>query len=269
MQSGRTKASSNAEGEPAFEPPDVPDSCTPARILLTGDSPILRSAVRLLIATRPELLVAFETSNCPTAIGRIDLGTIDIALMDFDLNDTTEQRLLALQELLKALVGVPVLILTADPEVGACQCAFRYGAKGLILKDKTQEELFGAVARVRRGEVWLEGPALARMFTNPSPPRKGRSEVEERIARLTKREREIIRVAGHGLTNRQIAQQLSISEATVRHHLYTIFDKLGVATRCTLMVLAYCYCLADPPKPDAEWLSLIRSESRSSSSFRR
>ena len=240
----------------------------PTRILLAGDQPILRSALRLLIEAREGLKVTAEVPNCADMLESIDINGIEIALIDFDLNDSSEPRMRSLRDFLVALSGIPVLILTAQPEFEACQGAFQLGVKGLILKENTQYDLFGAIARVRRGEMWLEGSAIARMFAQSAHQRRKDFE-HEKIARLTKREREIIRVAGRGLTNRQIAQQLCISEATVRHHLSAIFDKLGVATRSALIVFAYCYRLADAPTPDVEWVSQIVSTDRVASVARR
>lgn len=250
---------------PGSVEPTVVYAPAPTRILLAGDQPILRSALRLLIESRPGLQVDFETANCPSTIGQMNANGIDVALLDFDLSDASEPRLRALQQLLDALSGISVLILTTEPSFDACQRAFQFGVRGLILKENTQYDLFGAIARVRRGETWLEGPALARMFAE-SLNQKQKGFEEEKIARLTKREREIIRVVGRGLTNRQIGQQLFISEATVRHHLSAIFDKLGVATRSALIVFAYCYRLADQPTPDVDWVAQIASGDRSSSS---
>jgi len=240
---------------------------TPAstRILLAGDQPIMRSALRLLIETRPGLQVPFETANSPDELRRVNLQEIDLALLDFNLNDTSEVRLRLLQEILEALQGAPALILTTEPKFEACQRAFEGGVKGLLLKENTQYDIFGAIARVRRGEVWLVGSTLAKMFADSLVQRRAGPE-EERISRLTKREREIIRVAARGVTNRQIAQQLCISEATVRHHLSAIFDKLGVPTRSALIVFAYCFHLADQPTPDVDWIAQIATGDRSASS---
>lgn len=226
------------------------------RILIASDSPILRSALRLLVETRPGLHVSLETTTCPLAVGKVDINGIDAALLDFDLNDSTEPRMRCLRELLEALGGVPGLILTGEPTFEACQFAFQFGVKGLILKNNSQYDLFGAIARVRRGEVWLEGPALAKLFAESFHQKRVE---DDNIAKLTKREREIIRIAGRGLTNRQIGQQLCISEATVRHHLSAIFDKLGVATRSALIAFAYCYRLADTPDPEVDWRSWVAS----------
>ena len=106
------------------------------------------------------------------------------------------------------------------------------------------ETLILAVESVAAGKVWLERDLLAETFGESSHARRSCSE-SERIAQLTQREREIIAVAACGLTNRQISQRLNISEATVRHHLSSVFAKLGVANRGELIIFAFRHGLAD------------------------
>jgi len=145
---------------------------------------------------------------------------------------------------LAAAPSVPVLILTTDPDSEACHVAFRLGVRGIVLKGKRLDDLFGAIDRIRRGDTWLEGPALQKLLDQSMRGKKVSAE-DGRIAQLTKREREIVKVVAGGKTNRQVSEELFISDATVRHHLCTIFDKLGVSSRGELIVYAYRNGLAD------------------------
>ena len=216
----------------------------PTRVVLCSDQPIMRSALHLLIDTRSQYDVATETAICPNALRILDGIGIDVLLLDFDLNDDSTDRLARLQSLLSAAPNVAVLILTLDPDAEACQVAFRYGVRGIVLKSKRLEDLFGAIDRIRRGDTWLEGPALQRLLEQGSKGKKVRAE-DSRIATLTKREREIVKVVAGGRTNKQVSEELFISDATVRHHLCTIFDKLGISSRGELIVYAYRNGLAD------------------------
>jgi DNA-binding NarL/FixJ family response regulator len=98
--------------------------------------------------------------------------------------------------------------------------------------------------------VWLEGTMIASVLgeltrrSGPPPP----DPEGAKIATLTAREREVIALIGEGLKNRQIAKRLFISETTVRHHLTSIFDKLGVADRLELVIYAYRHGLLKPPR---------------------
>ena len=216
----------------------------PTRIVLCSDQPIMRSALHLLIDTRSRYDVAIETAICSNALSYLDGIGIDVLLLDFDLHDGSAERLAKLQSLLAAAPNLPVLILTLDPDAEAGQVAFRLGIRGIVLKSKRLEDLFGAFDRIRRGDMWLEGPALQRLLEQGLKGTKARPE-DSRIALLTKREREIVKVVAGGRTNRQVSEELFISDATVRHHLCTIFDKLGVSSRGELIVYAYRNGIAD------------------------
>jgi two-component system nitrate/nitrite response regulator NarL len=216
----------------------------PTRVVLCSDQPIMRSALHLLIDTRPQYDVAIETAICPNALHQLDGIGIDVLLLDFDLNDGSVDRLAGLQSLLAAGPTVPVLILTLDPDAEACQVAFRLGIRGIVLKSKRLDDLFGAIDRIRRGDTWLEGPALQKLLEQSNKGKKTNAE-DVRIALLTKREREIVKVVAGGRTNKQVSEELFISDATVRHHLCTIFDKLGVSSRGELIVYAYRNGIAD------------------------
>jgi DNA-binding NarL/FixJ family response regulator len=216
----------------------------PTRVVLCSDQPIMRSALHLLVDTRSKYEVAIEAAICPRALRALDGIGIDVLLLDFDLSDGSPDRLARLEQLLSAVPSVAVLILTLDPDAEACQVAFRFGIRGIVLKSKRLEDLFGAIDRIRRGDTWLEGPALQKLLEQNLKVKKVRVE-DTRIAQLTKREREIVQVVAGGRTNKQVSEELFISDATVRHHLCTIFDKLGVASRGELIVYAYRNGIAD------------------------
>lgn len=214
----------------------------PTRVVLSSDQPIMRSALHLLIDTRSNYEVAIESAICPNALRHLEGIGIDVLLLDFDLNDRSEERLATLESLLSVAPKVPVLILTTDPDAEACHVAFRFGVRGIVLKSKRLDDLFGAIDRIHRGDTWLEGPALQKLLDQGT---KKVSAEDGRIAQLTRREREIVKVVAGGKTNRQVSEELFISDATVRHHLCTIFDKLGVSSRGELIVYAYRNGLAD------------------------
>jgi two-component system nitrate/nitrite response regulator NarL len=110
--------------------------------------------------------------------------------------------------------------------------------------------LISAIERVNAGEAWLDPSLMADVLsdmTRSSKPKKP-DLVAEQIASLTNREREVITLVGEGIKTKQIAGRLFISETTVRHHLTSIFDKLGVADRVELLIYAYRNGLASPPK---------------------
>jgi DNA-binding NarL/FixJ family response regulator len=121
---------------------------------------------------------------------------------------------------------------------------------GIVKKEKAAEVLISAIERVHAGEAWLDPSLMAGVLTEMTRSSRGKKTDPEadKIAALTNREREVIALVGEGIKSKEIAGRLFISETTVRHHLTSIFDKLGVADRVELLIYAYRHGLASPPR---------------------
>ena len=139
---------------------------------------------------------------------------------------------------------------TRDPQ--AHRRAIRLGAMGLVLKDQSIEIVLQAIETVHSGKVWIDGVMLSRVLGRQVSERQAVSHDVDmaRRAQLTDREREVIRLVGEGLRNGEIAERLVIREATVRHHLTSIFAKPNVADRFELLIYAYRHALAAIPGAD-------------------
>jgi DNA-binding NarL/FixJ family response regulator len=152
--------------------------------------------------------------------------------------------------LLTAVPGTRIVILTGvrNPEIH-CR-AVALGALGLVPKEKAAVDLLQAIRTVCAGEAWLAPTLVASVLRTISHSGGGLPVDREalKIATLSEREREVIALVGKGLRNKQIADQLCISETTVRHHLTAIFAKLAVADRLTLVIYAYRHGLAILPQ---------------------
>jgi two-component system, NarL family, nitrate/nitrite response regulator NarL len=216
----------------------------PIRILIIDDQVIVSTSLRLLLESRPWLKVVGETPEAFDAFTVARDEHPDIILLDIDLGDTDGLDLLP--DLLSAAPQARVVVLTGirDPEIH--RRAVRLGAMGLVTKAESTEVLLQAIAKVHAGEVWLDHTLLARVLGEIT--RSGTVQPVDpealKIAALTPREREVIVLVGQGYKNRQIANRLFIAEATVRHHLTSIFAKLGVADRLELVIYAYRHDLS-------------------------
>ena len=113
--------------------------------------------------------------------------------------------------------------------------AVRLGASGIVGTDRPAETLFRAIEKVLLGEVWMERRLVADLIA-PGYPRADGDQV--RIESLTPREREVVRLLCEGLRNKQIAKRLAVTDVTVRHHLTSVFSKLGVSDRLGLLLYA-------------------------------
>src|SRR5437867_6161344 len=221
----------------------IPDSI---RVLLLGEHAIVRAALRMLIESRPGLKVVAEA---PKDLESLDthLDQVDLIVLDVDLE--IESSLDFLGDLMASAPSARVLLLTATTDPDAYSCAVRLGAMGVVHKERPAEVLLKEIEKVHAGEVWLERATIAQVIGGISRATKNRHPDPEtaKIATLSVREREVIAVIGEGLKNKQIAGRLFISEATVRHHLSSIFSKLDVSDRFELLIYAYRHGLAKPP----------------------
>ena len=218
------------------------------RVFIVEDHAIMRAGLRLLLESQPGLTMVGEAATRTGVLEAIGGAQPDIVLLDLDL--AGESTVDSIPALLTAAPGAHVLILTGvrDPELH--RQAVRLGARGLVLKEKAPEILLQAIAKVHRGEAWIErtmmGQVLDEMTRAQAAPRPDPELAK--IASLTARERCIITLIGEGLRNQQIADRLYISETTVRHHLTAIFDKLEVDDRLELVVYAYRHGLVELPR---------------------
>ena len=216
----------------------------PISIILIDDHPIVRSGLRMLINSQPEMRVVGEAGERAAALAVVGREQPDVILLDLDLGGASGLDLLP--ELLAAADQARIVILTGTIDAEAHARAMHLGAMGIVLKEHGLETLVKAIRKVHAGEVWLDRAMLANVFGQKFPAvetRKADPEADK-IATLTKREREIISLIGEGLKNKQIADRLFISEGTVRNHLTSIFGKLEVTDRFELILYAYRHNLA-------------------------
>ena len=212
------------------------------RIALVDDNIIVRAGLRVLIEGRQGFVVVGEAGDKEDALALVAREQPDIILLELELGG--QSSLGFFEELVSAARDTRVLVLTAveDPEMH--RRAVLLGSAGVVLKRQAGEVLLKAIERVSQGEVWLDQATVAGLL---SAANKAGGEDATRIATLTKREREIILLIGEGLRNKQIAERLFVSETTVRHHLTSIFSKLGVSSRLDLVVYAYRHGLVKTP----------------------
>jgi DNA-binding NarL/FixJ family response regulator len=220
------------------------------QVLVCGDQPLYRAALSSLIERDDGFRVAGESANDLEDIERALNGNdIEMVLIDYDIMPASGHDVEALERLLDSVAPRTTVIISSGLDSDACQRAVRHGISGIVYKASGAEVLLAAIERARRGQVWLDRTLLPQMFDD-SHSRKVPCGKQNKIDQLTPREREIVLVACTGITNKQIAEKLSISEATVRHHLGSIFAKLGVSTRSELVVFSYRHKLATPTESD-------------------
>ena len=218
------------------------------RVLLVDDHQVVRTGLRMIIESQPDMEMVGEAGNRAEALALAASENPDIILLDLDLGDFSGTEIIT--DLLAAASGARIIILTGLRSTEAYKQALMLGAMGIVAKDKAADVLINAIKVVSKGEAWLDTATTASMLGEMSraPKAKPIDPEAEKIATLTNREREVVTLIGEGIKNREIADRLFISETTVRHHLTSIFDKLDVGDRVELLIYAYKHKLADPPR---------------------
>jgi two-component system, NarL family, nitrate/nitrite response regulator NarL len=216
------------------------------RIVVADDHAIVRNGLKRLLETDPRYSVVGEAKNGREAIRVTRALRPDLLLLDVSMPELTGLDML--KELPPDLRDTKVVVLTASVERSTMHKALQHGARGVVLKTADPEILFGAIEAVLQGRYWLDREsvsdlvALVRELSEPGTyPRHPFG--------LTNRQITIIEKVVRGMTNREIAASLSISEETVKHHLTQIFNKTAVSSRLELALLATQLGLVDTVPP--------------------
>jgi len=215
------------------------------RVLIIDDHQLVRTGLRMLIESQPEMKVVGKAGNSAEALPLAAKQKPNLILLDIDLGG--ENGLDFLPELRKTAPDARVLILTGTKDIEMHRRAARLGAAGLVLKEHAAEVLLKAIRKVSQGEVWLDRSMMSTLLNEMTQTDKKMDPDQAKISGLTPREREVIALIAEGLKNKQIAERLFISETTVTHHLSSTFSKLGVSDRLELVIYAFAHGLAKMP----------------------
>ncbi|GAB4208723.1 MAG: response regulator transcription factor [Coleofasciculaceae cyanobacterium] len=209
------------------------------RVLIVDDQPLIRQALKLLLAEDNALQVVGEADEGKAAICQVEALHPDVVLMDIQM--PVMDGVAATREICQRFEQTKVLVLSVDDDDEYVAQALRYGAAGYLLKNTPPEELALAIKAVYRGYTHL-GPGLGKkiMAQIPDPVLHSSGQWEK----LTPREQEIVKLIATGANNREIAQALYISEKTVKNHITNILNRLNLRDRIQVAIFAH-YHLGD------------------------
>ena len=187
------------------------------RILLADDHPSLRAGLAAILASQPDFEVVAEAGTGREVLEQLALHSADVIIVDLRMPDG--DGIQTIKALVKRDPAVRVLVLTTYDNEEDIFAALEAGARGYLLKDTTKEEIITAVRQVHEGKRFL--------------PQAIASRLADRMVRpgLTPRELDVLRLVSRGRANKEIASAMFISEETVKTHMKSLFQKLGVHDR--------------------------------------
>ncbi len=197
------------------------------RVLIIDDSPIIRLGLRSALEDYADIAIVGEAGTAADGVAAVALHKPDVVLLDLHLPD--KSGIQACRDLLKVRPQTQVLILTSNSNERNVQEAMMAGAHGYLLKDNDGATLAASLRTVADGHSVLD-PMMAGQVLNLVKRRTGLS-AAEKLNQLSFQERRVVALLADGLTNKQIGDQMDLTEKTVKNYLATIFTKLNIERR--------------------------------------
>lgn len=207
------------------------------QVLLADDEEIVRSGLRMILEAQDDIEVIGEAASGRDAMRLVNELEPDVVLMDIRMPDV--DGIDATSRITKKAARPAVLVLTTFGLDENVYSALKAGAAGFLLKTDSPERLVQAVRVVAEGDALL-GPEttrrlIERFISGPRP----NAPMPRELERLTEREMDVLKLIARGLSNSEIADELYVSEGTVKTHVARILSKLGCRDRVQAVVLAY------------------------------
>ncbi len=206
------------------------------RVVLVDDQPLIRAGLRVLVADHPDLEIVGEAGTGEEAVALVRAVRPDVVLMDLrmpGMDGVEATRVLA-----RGPDRARVLVLTTFDDDEHVHAALRAGASGFLVKDMALEDILAAIRVVAAGDALIAPSVTRRLIerfaAGPEPPRPRRA-----LPGVTDREREVLTLVGRGLSNPEIATDLTISVATAKAHVSRLLTKLNARDRVHLVIIAH------------------------------
>jgi len=220
------------------------------RVLLVDDQPLFRRALATLISAQFDMTVVGEGENGRDALDKVRALHPDLVVMDVNMPGTSGVD--GVNAIRAAGITIPIVMLTVSEDDDDLFSAIKAGANGYLLKNVRPEQLFEDLRGVMRGEAPIApavaGKLLEALRTGGIPSRaQGSQPAVDSI--LTRRESEILQLVANGLSNKEIANELTITEGTVKNHVHNALEKLHLTNRAQAAAYAVRQGLSNPERP--------------------
>ncbi len=193
------------------------------RVLIADDHPLMRQALRTAIEDESDMQVVGEANNGSAAVTLFHKLRPDVAVMDLLMPECS--GLQAMMQIRQTHPDAHLLALTSSNDAAMLTAAVEAGALGYLVKDATRAEILQAIRQVSCGNAFFSAHAASQLAQLVLPHKANGIET------LTARERDVLMCIGQGASNKQIAEQLALTESTVRTHVQHILEKLNLENR--------------------------------------
>ena len=209
-------------------------------VLVVDDHPLFRQGVVHTLGSVPDLTVVGEATSGEEALKLARELLPDVVLLDISMPGWN--GLVTAERISTACPASAIVMLTVSEDKDKLLAAFKAGARAYVLKGVSPQELANVIRSSARGDVYVSPSLAVEMLVSLT-----RGHAPDSLQELTSREREILRLIGKGLTNREIGAQIFLSEKTIKHHVTNILQKLQVRSRVEAALFA---ARLDRPKPE-------------------
>jgi DNA-binding NarL/FixJ family response regulator len=210
---------------------------SPIRVFVADNSPIHTQLVADGLKRDPDFQVILPMSDSSGLIAEVRASDVDVLVISANLDEQPSRGLEILEELRTSFPGIRAVVLLHSSKREPILDAFRAGARGIFSRQGSIEMLVKAVRCVHEGQIWANSRemnlAVEALATSP----KVRPVNVNGLNLLSPRELEVVRCLAEGMSNREIAEHLQLSQHTIKNYLFHVFDKLGVSSRTELLCM--------------------------------
>jgi DNA-binding NarL/FixJ family response regulator len=207
------------------------------RVLVADSTRMSSQLLAESLAHDRQFDVAWSEPNRSAILESVAQKKPDVLLVSSNLEDSSNVGLEVTRRVRAGHAGTRVVMLASTPDASTVVEAFRAGAQGIVSRDESSKTLARCICCVHQGQVWANSQELRHVLDalRASQPMK----IFDARGDLSKREQEVVRCVAEGLSNREIAARLKLTEHTVKNYLFRIFDKLGVSSRVEVVLYVF------------------------------
>ena len=225
---------------------DHNEHARPIRVLVADDSPFHTQLLADTLKRDPALQVVSSELNGASLLAKSISQEIDVFVLSASGDGKAQRGLKVLQELRETKPHARAVMLLDSSKADSILEAFRAGAQGVFDHKGCPEMLSRCIRRVHEGQLWVSHEQMALVLDSVASRPRIRTVDQNGVELLSEREAEVVRCLAEGLTNREIAQRMRLSQHTIKNYLFRIFDKLGVSNRIELLFMTLNRATAAP-----------------------